>query len=144
MQAAAIDVTGRRPMGQLTEGIFAAAIFAVVLIFGINASGPHPEYLVPVCLNGETTDTWSDWAEYQMFLHKGHCGNCGTPVDCPPMSKEWKKKMAQYPIKVCLVGSGMAGEDMSTTVERHEIEIYFERYPGSYCGTCGSEVECPK
>ena len=50
-----------------------------------------------------------------------------------------------YKVKVCLVASGPEAEDMTTEIWSDQIERYFERYPGSYCGICGEEPrECPK
>jgi hypothetical protein len=49
-----------------------------------------------------------------------------------------------YRVDVCLVASGLNGEDMSTNIWSDQIDAYFKRYPGSYCGRCGSERKCPK
>ena len=49
-----------------------------------------------------------------------------------------------YRIDVCLVASGPSAEDMSTNIWSDQVERYFEKYPGSYCGKCGAEEKCPK
>lgn len=48
-----------------------------------------------------------------------------------------------YRVKMCLVESGPNGEDMTSMVWSDYIERYKERYPGSYCGSCGEEKACP-
>lgn len=48
-----------------------------------------------------------------------------------------------FRVDVCLVASGPNGEDMDTNIWNDQIERYFEKYPGSYCGKCGAEKECP-
>ena len=47
-------------------------------------------------------------------------------------------------VDVCLVASGPDAEDVSTNIWSDQIEAYFRKYPGSYCGKCGSERKCPK
>ena len=49
-----------------------------------------------------------------------------------------------YRLDVCLVASGPEGEDMDTNIWSDQIEVYFKKYPGSYCGKCGAEKACPK
>lgn len=48
-----------------------------------------------------------------------------------------------FRVDVCLVASGPEGEDMTTNIWNDQIEAYFKRYPGSYCGRCGNKRECP-
>lgn len=49
-----------------------------------------------------------------------------------------------YRINACLVASGPEAEDMTTELWSDQVEVYFKKYPGSYCGKCGQEVKCPK
>ena len=49
-----------------------------------------------------------------------------------------------YRVDVCLAASGPQGEDMSTYIWSDQIERYFEKYEGSYCGKCGDERKCPE
>ena len=49
-----------------------------------------------------------------------------------------------YKIDVCLVASGPEAEDMTTNLWDDQIDVYFKKYPGSYCGRCQSERACPE
>lgn len=49
-----------------------------------------------------------------------------------------------FRVKVCLVASGPNGEDVTTEVWDDQLDRYFEKYPGSYCGPCDSPRACPK
>jgi len=49
-----------------------------------------------------------------------------------------------FRVDVCLVASGADAEDVTTNVWSDQIEQYFERWPGSYCGSCGKRRACPK
>lgn len=48
-----------------------------------------------------------------------------------------------YHVPMCLVASGPNGEDMDINVWSDYITRYKERHPGSYCGKCGAERQCP-
>lgn len=92
-------------MGQIGELIWGVGMIVVVTVFGIGKSDPiHIIEKVPVCqitctvestptfpmgtvvCRSKTDYVWSDFTQ-RVVDAGGHCGQCGTPTNCPKIKQ---------------------------------------------------------
>lgn len=70
-------------MTQITEAIFTAGIVVLAILVG-NEDPIKKVYRVPMCIEGQTQDVWSDFVERELSRYPdAHCGGCGKPTACP-------------------------------------------------------------
>ena len=76
--------------------VWTAGIIAVVSIFGTGKDELKTPYRLTVCINGQTTDVWSDYRDkdFKRLAQPGYpeptCGKCGVPITCPGKDKQVK------------------------------------------------------